>query len=99
LISRLPTFPNKDCLKEPWKVCKDTDQGDRNNIVGGLPRVRRPCQRVADAKKSLNRNGKGGENASSHASVGERVDHVGEQDCEHAAVRLKGSEGVVESSS
>ena len=36
----------------PWKVCKDTDQGDRNNIVGGLPRVGRPSQRVADAKKS-----------------------------------------------
>ena len=36
----------------PWKVCKDTDQGDWNNIVGGLPRVGRPSQRVADAKKS-----------------------------------------------
>ena len=36
----------------PWKICKDTDQGDWNNIVGGLPRVGRPSQRVADAKKS-----------------------------------------------
>ena len=36
----------------PWKICKDTDQGDWNNIVGGLPRVGRPCQRMADAKKS-----------------------------------------------
>ena len=67
-----------------------------------------------DDDKPLNRNGKGGENAPSHASVGERVDQVGEQDCEDAAVRLKfssllrwsmmqnylkGSEGVVESSS
>ena len=36
----------------PWKVCQDTDQGDWNNIVGGLPRVGRPSQRMADAKKS-----------------------------------------------
>jgi len=53
---------------------------------------------VTDAKKSLNRNGKGGEDAPAHAGVGEWVDHVGEQDGEHVAVRLEGSEGVVESS-
>ena len=60
---------------------------------------------MADAKKStkmkkknedgddddnpLNRDGEGGENASGHASVGERVDDVGEQNCEDVAVRLR----------
>ena len=32
--------------------------------------------------------GQGGEDAAGHAGVGERVDQVGEEDCEHAAVRL-----------
>ena len=36
----------------------------------------------------LNGDGQGGEDAAGHAGVRERVDQVGEEDCEHATVRL-----------
>ena len=42
-----------------------------------------------DDHRPLDRDGEGGENASGHASVGERVDDVGEQNCEDIAVRLR----------
>ena len=39
--------------------------------------------------KPLDGYGKGCQDAAGHAGVGERVDQVGEQDCEDAAVRLR----------
>ena len=62
------------------QICNDDEIGDDHDHDGDGD--------DEDDRKPLNRNGKGGEDAPAHAGVGERVDHVGEQDREHVAVRL-----------
>ena len=84
------------CLEELGRVDDDAEEEDWEDVVPGLPVLRRQVERVADAQEPLDGDGHGHEDGPAQADVGDRVDDEGEADVVRVAARLERLEGVVD---
>ena len=89
-------LPLNFCLEELWEVDNNTETEDGEDVVPGLPVLRRQVKGVADPQEPLDGDCHRHEDGPTEADVGDGVDYVREADRVGVVVDLKGLEGVVD---
>ena len=83
-------------LKELWEIDNNAEEGDRDDVIPGLPVLRGKVEGVANAEKPFNGDGDCHEDCPAETDIGDGVDDKGEADDVGITADLKWLEGVVD---